>query len=37
MERAELEFLSLDDAIVSVLDSQPSPAVVAAMQDTGDF
>ena len=35
--RAELEFLSLDDAIVAILDSQPSPAVVASLQDTGDF
>ncbi|MDF1734797.1 MAG: helix-turn-helix domain containing protein [Minwuia sp.] len=35
--RAELEFLSLDDAIIAILDSQPSPAVVAALQDSGDL
>ena len=33
-QRAELEFLSLDDAIIAILDSQPSPAVVAALRDS---
>lgn len=35
--RAELEFLSLNDAIVAILDAQPSPPVVAALQATGDL
>ena len=35
--RAELELLSLIDAIVAILDAQPSPAVVAALQDAGDL
>jgi len=32
-----LELLSLIDAIVAILDAQPSPAVVAALQDAGDL
>ncbi len=35
--RAELEFLSLVDAIVAILDAQPSPPVVAALQSAGDL
>lgn len=35
--RAEMEFLSLIDAIVAILDAPPSPSVVAALQATGDL